>query len=243
MASYPTTMTSPETATFSGRRTEDRWAPTRGPASDLDRPARRRASPALAATLHLLPLPAALTNADGDLLGANAKLWDVLGLKHGIGGSAVHLPFPDDWIGALAGQPQDVQAGNVWVERRDGLVELQVMVVSVGGPGGCLLYLVTDYDHPPIERSPPEDDHISPLASLTEREAQVLHLLMSGGSNKSVARGLGISPRTVEVHRGRVLKKLDAKSLSQAIIIALANGFEAGPPPGAHAPFPGRNTR
>ena len=242
MAAYPTTLISPETATFYGGRTEDRWTQARAPALDLDRPARWRASPALAATLHLLPVPAALTNPDGDLLGANAKLWEILDLKHGMVGSVVHLPFPDDWIAALAGQPQEVQAGNVWVDRRDGLIELQVVVVSVGGPGGCLLYLVTDSDRPPGERIVPQDDHVAPLALLTEREAQVLHLLMSGGSNKSVARDLGISPRTVEVHRGRVLKKLDAKSLSQAITIALANGFEAESPSGARVPFHGRHT-
>ncbi len=50
------------------------------------------------------------------------------------------------------------------------------------------------------------------LDSLTPREKQVFHEVISGNSNKVVARTLNISPRTVEVHRHRVLQKLGARN-------------------------------
>jgi two-component system, LuxR family, response regulator FixJ len=60
------------------------------------------------------------------------------------------------------------------------------------------------------------------LALLTSREREVLDGLVAGLPNKSIAYDLGISPRTVEVHRARVMQKLQAKSLSEVIRLALA---------------------
>ncbi len=65
------------------------------------------------------------------------------------------------------------------------------------------------------------------LALLTSREREVLDGLVAGLPNKSIAYDLGISPRTVEVHRARVMQKLQAKSLSEVIRLALA---ALGPP-------------
>ncbi len=55
------------------------------------------------------------------------------------------------------------------------------------------------------------------IASLTEREREVMDLLAEGHTNKAVAEQLGISPRTVEVHRQRVLEKCEVKSVPQLI--------------------------
>ncbi len=55
------------------------------------------------------------------------------------------------------------------------------------------------------------------IASLTEREREVMDLLVGGHTNKAVAEQLGISPRTVEVHRQRVLEKCEVKSVPQLI--------------------------
>ena len=51
------------------------------------------------------------------------------------------------------------------------------------------------------------------LAELTEREQEVMMLAVTGKSNKEIARMLDISPRTVEIHRSRVMHKTNAASL------------------------------
>ena len=67
------------------------------------------------------------------------------------------------------------------------------------------------------------------IAGLTPRELQVFHYLVAGHQNKEIARGLDISPRTVEVHRARVLEKMQARSLSELIRMALVAGHGQHP--------------
>jgi two-component system response regulator DctR len=50
------------------------------------------------------------------------------------------------------------------------------------------------------------------LAELTEREREVMHLVVEGRANKAIADELAISVRTVEVHRARVFEKMNVKS-------------------------------
>jgi len=57
------------------------------------------------------------------------------------------------------------------------------------------------------------------LAKLTEREREVAELLVQGLANKTVGERLGISPRTVEVHRQRVLEKCGVKSVAQLMAL------------------------
>jgi two-component system response regulator FixJ len=62
------------------------------------------------------------------------------------------------------------------------------------------------------------------LALLTHRERQVLAALVAGHANKVIAYDLSISPRTVEIHRARVMDKMQAKSLPELVRMALAAG-------------------
>ncbi len=55
---------------------------------------------------------------------------------------------------------------------------------------------------------------------LTEREREVLRLLMQGLDNQAIAQRLGITPRTVECHVTRILDKLDVCSRQEAIVWA-----------------------
>ena len=55
------------------------------------------------------------------------------------------------------------------------------------------------------------------LASLTERELEVLRLITEGKSNKSIALELNVSQRTVEAHRAHIMEKMQAKSLAHLV--------------------------
>ena len=66
------------------------------------------------------------------------------------------------------------------------------------------------------------------LESLTPRERQVLECLVRGRPNKVIAYELDISPRTVEIHRARVMEKMQAESLSHLVRLALAAKLEPG---------------
>lgn len=60
------------------------------------------------------------------------------------------------------------------------------------------------------------------LAQLTERERQVLDLLVAGRPNKIIAYELSISPRTVEIHRARVMDKMAVRSLAELVRMTLS---------------------
>ena len=63
------------------------------------------------------------------------------------------------------------------------------------------------------------------LAALTPRECDVLRGLVHGLPNKTIAYSLGISPRTVEIHRAHLMTKLNVRSLSEVLRIAFAAGW------------------
>ena len=61
------------------------------------------------------------------------------------------------------------------------------------------------------------------FSQLTPREREVLQLITNGQSNKEAGRDLGISPRTVEVHRARVMEKLGARNTADLMRIVLTS--------------------
>ena len=70
------------------------------------------------------------------------------------------------------------------------------------------------------------------LASLSNRERDVLQGLVAGNPNKTIAYDLGISPRTVEIYRANVMTKMQAASLSDLVRMALVGGVLDNMPQG-----------
>lgn len=60
------------------------------------------------------------------------------------------------------------------------------------------------------------------LATLTPREMEVVELIVAGNSSKTIAMKLGISPKTVDIHRASILKKLDVRSVAEIVQLRLA---------------------
>ena len=65
------------------------------------------------------------------------------------------------------------------------------------------------------------------LAALTPREAEVMEQVVAGQHNREIARKLGISPRTVEVHKARLLAKLRVSSIADLVRLSM-DGRKAG---------------
>jgi two-component system, LuxR family, response regulator FixJ len=71
------------------------------------------------------------------------------------------------------------------------------------------------------------------VAALSPREREVLDLLIAGKPNKLIARDLGLSPRTVEVHRARLMARLGVGSLAEAVRLAVQAELGLPARPGA----------
>jgi FixJ family two-component response regulator len=59
-------------------------------------------------------------------------------------------------------------------------------------------------------------------ALLTPREAEVMQLMLTGKTSKTIARELGVSNRTVDIHRGRVMEKMQAATLAELVRMELS---------------------
>jgi RNA polymerase sigma factor (sigma-70 family) len=60
------------------------------------------------------------------------------------------------------------------------------------------------------------------LAQLTPREHEVMEMVTSGKANKEIASALGVSAKTVEAHRARVMEKMEAESLAELVKMVIA---------------------
>jgi DNA-binding CsgD family transcriptional regulator len=75
---------------------------------------------------------------------------------------------------------------------------------------------------------PTRDPYDDPSA-LSSREMEIISLIADGATSGEIGRTLGISRRTVEGHAREIVRKLDAKNRTHAVVIALRNGTIAFP--------------
>lgn len=70
-----------------------------------------------------------------------------------------------------------------------------------------------------------QDQSLDPYETLTDRERQILHLVVEGESNRAIAKRLVISARTVETHRAKMMRKLGLNNQADLIRFALRRGI------------------
>ena len=68
------------------------------------------------------------------------------------------------------------------------------------------------------------------LERLTSREYEVMTYVIAGRLNKVIARELEVTEKTIKVHRGRVMKKMEARSLAELVRMTERAGIEAAKP-------------
>jgi len=74
------------------------------------------------------------------------------------------------------------------------------------------------------EQAAREADLAERMALLTPREREIMALIVAGKANKVIAIDLSISERTVELHRGRIMRKMQARSVAELMRIVLPPG-------------------
>lgn len=74
----------------------------------------------------------------------------------------------------------------------------------------------------PAQRDDGDDRFEQGRVQLTPREAEVMQLMLTGKTSKLIARALGVSHRTVDIHRGRVMEKMQAETLAELVRMELS---------------------
>ncbi len=121
---------------------------------------------------------------------------------------------------------QALRAGAVGYVVKDAVLTDLVAAVRAAAAGQGYLspaisgLLIEEYVRYSEIAAPPD-----PLAELTPRERQVLQLVAQGLTNREIARRLHLSPKTVEVHRGNAMRKLDLHNTADVIRFAQRHGL------------------
>ena len=83
-----------------------------------------------------------------------------------------------------------------------------------------LLHVCIERDRDYREAQEERELTLAKFNALTPREKEVMSLVVDGHSNKEIARGLEISPKTVEAHRARLMEKMEAGSVAELTKLA-----------------------
>lgn len=118
-----------------------------------------------------------------------------------------------------AGVPRDLAAAGGWLPRD---IEGRTLAAAVEAAAAGLLVIDPALR---LDASAPTDATRDDEAHLTRREAEVLHHLAAGLTNKAIAHTLSISEHTAKSHVGAVLAKLGARSRAEAVTAAARRGL------------------
>lgn len=152
---------------------------------------------------------------------------------------------PDEIIGRncrfLAGADTDAVGTQTirtaLAERRPVLVELlnyrkdgtgfrnAVMIAPIFGPDGTLDWYLGSQIAVEDTGSPRSEEAVALIATLTDRQRAVLNGMAEGQLNKQIAFDLGLTERTVKMHRAAMLRALGARTAADAIRIAIEAGL------------------
>jgi|SRR5690349_9949184 len=119
---------------------------------------------------------------------------------------------------------QIVQAGASGYVSKDTLPEELAQAIEQVDRGEAFFsasvarFVLNDYVASSVRRKSGEEE-------LSEREREVLGLIADGGSNKDIASRLGLSVRTVETHRARIMRKLGIRTTAGLTKFALRHGI------------------
>ena len=69
----------------------------------------------------------------------------------------------------------------------------------------------------PVPEVPPPSQNSEPVQNLTPKERLILAEVVRGHTSKEIARSFGVSPRTVEAHRAKLLKKFGARNTAELV--------------------------
>jgi two-component system response regulator FixJ len=154
----------------------------------------------------------------------------------------------DHTAGCVLTDVQMPELNGLELQRRMGELGIRLPVIVMTGHGdvpiavealkaGAMDFLEKPFEEPhllaavasAIAASQREHDEAAAMAdiaarlgTLTPREREVLDRLVTGQPNKTIAYDLGSSPRTVEVHRARVMEKMGARSLAELVRMTIA---------------------
>lgn len=139
---------------------------------------------------------------------SNSTLPDILGAAETV--TLEHPGIPMVVVGDPAAQPRDML-----LLHQAGVIDLLPYDLPVAAQADAALSkakIALDCSHLDLPSSPTKHD----VSRLSAREREILEYAVEGGTSKTIGRALGISPRTVDYHRGKALDKLGLKSVSQA---------------------------
>jgi len=196
-----------------------------------------RAEPHARVLADALPVAAYATDAEGLITFYNeaaATLWGrrpALGEERWSGSwrmwtlDGLRLPHDQCPMAVAIKENRSVRNVQVMAERPDGtFVRFAPLPTPVQDNAGRLLSAVnvlldmTALSRVSVPSADPQPDR---LGLLSHREREVLDGIVAGHSTKLIARGLGISPRTVEVYRRKVMAKLEARGVADLVRLSL----------------------